>query len=134
MTEVSLSQWKTKILVKIAPEEQCKLRGIPRCFSSLRTVQIIYVYECINVHAFTWLLSRNDQHPTVKRKEYSRFFSLASSRCDLRHCIRHCTRRAVHSLEKAYEIFFRTKGFIWIFDGFFLKNGIFAKDVRDFWE
>ena len=42
---------------------------------------------------------------------------------------------ALNSLEKAYEIFFRTKRFRRIFDGFFLETkGFLQKGVRDFWE
>ena len=43
-------------------------------------------------------------------------------------------RGAFHSFEKAYEIFFRTKGFLRIFDGFFLQTkGFLPKAYEIFW-
>ena len=43
--------------------------------------------------------------------------------------------RGISLLRKSVRDFFRTKGFLRIFDGFFLQTkGFFAKGVRDFLE
>ena len=42
-----------------------------------------------------------------------------------------CWQGAFHSMEIAYEIFFRTKGLLRIFDGFFLKTKGFLPKVYE---
>ena len=62
-----------------------------------------------------------------KGKNIQRFFSLASSRCDLGHCFRHCTRGAVHPLEKAYEIFLEQRNLFGFLMDFSRKKGFLPK-------